>query len=39
MPPQQSNGPLDLIDDGLDFGAHGFTSIEDSEGEPNGRTG
>jgi hypothetical protein len=27
MPPQQSHGLLDVIDDGLDFGAHGFTQL------------
>src|SRR5262245_45896586 len=25
MPPQQSHGLLDVVDNGLDFGAHGFT--------------
>jgi len=25
MPPQQPNGLLDVIDNGLDFGAHGYT--------------
>jgi Lipocalin-like domain len=33
MPPQQSRGLLDVIDNGLDFGAHGFTSdLSDSGG-------
>jgi hypothetical protein len=33
MPPQQPCGLLDVIDNGLDFGAHGFTSDPlDSEG-------
>jgi hypothetical protein len=27
MPPQQSNGLLDLLDDGGDFGAHGNCQI------------
>jgi hypothetical protein len=27
MPPQQSHGLLDVIDNGLDFGAHGFTQL------------
>jgi hypothetical protein len=27
MPPQQSNGLLDLLDDGGDFGAHGNCHI------------
>jgi hypothetical protein len=27
MPPQQSHGLLDVIDNGLDFGAHGCTQL------------
>jgi hypothetical protein len=27
MPPQQPNGLLDVIDNGLDFGAHGYTRV------------
>jgi hypothetical protein len=27
MPPQQSHGLLDVIDNGLDFGAHGFARM------------
>jgi hypothetical protein len=33
MPPQQSDGLLDVIDNGLDFGAHGFTQIGFAEGK------
>src|SRR5690348_4468452 len=38
MPPQQPDGLLDIIDDGLDFGAHDGTRIG-IEGEPNVRSG
>jgi len=32
MPPQQSHGLLDVIDDRLDFSAHGFTQFGLAEG-------
>src|SRR4051812_50063549 len=39
MPPQQPNRLLDVIDNGLDFGAHGFTRMIPSRPEPNDRPG
>jgi hypothetical protein len=39
MPPQQSHGLLDVINNGLDFGAHGFTRMILSRPEPNARPG
>src|SRR5947209_8324839 len=39
MPPQQSDRLLDLVDNRLDFGAHGYTRETESRGDPNGRSG
>jgi hypothetical protein len=39
MPPQQSHGLLDVINNGLDFGAHGFTRMILLRPEPNDRPG
>src|SRR4051812_45956916 len=39
MPPQQPNRLLDVIDNGLDFGAHGFTRMIRLRPEPNVRPG